>query len=186
MAGGRIVQDVVLALLAKGPSYGYELRQRLQAALGPLGASVNAGQVYVTLGRLERAELVASTGSGPAPSQADAGRQPDRKVYELTASGHERVAAWVAEVDWPKPAPADFHLKLTAVAAAGLADPVAVADTQRRELLRRLRDAEQARLTEPDGSPAALLLEGAVLHLQAGIRWLELCAQHWSGRGNLR
>jgi DNA-binding PadR family transcriptional regulator len=182
------VQDVVLALLAKGPSYGYELRQRLLAALGPLGAAVNAGQVYVTLGRLERAGLVESTGPGPASGHrpADTVRQPDRKVYELTVSGHERVATWVAEVDWPKPAPADFHLKLTAVAAAGLADPVAVADTQRRELLRRLRDAEEARLTEPDGSPAALLLEGAVLHLQAGIRWLEMCAQHWSGRGSGR
>jgi len=167
------VQDVVLALLAKGPSYGYELRQRLQAALGPWGAAFNAGQVYVTLGRLERAGLVLSTQVGQAV-------RPDRKVYELTAAGHERVAAWVAEVDWPKPAPAEFHLKLTAVAAAGLADPVAVADAQRRELLRRLRDVEQALLDEPDGSTAGLLLEGAVLHLQAGIRWLETCASHWA------
>jgi len=138
------VQDVVLALLAKGPSYGYELRQRLQAALGPWGAAFNAGQVYVTLGRLERAGLVLSTQVGQAV-------RPDRKVYELTA-----------------------------VAAAGLADPVAVADAQRRELLRRLRDVEQALLDEPDGSTAGLLLEGAVLHLQAGIRWLETCASHWA------
>ncbi len=109
--------------------------------------------------------------------------RPDRKVYELTAAGTERVAAWVVEVDWPKPAPAEFHLKLIAVAAAGLADPVAVADAQRRELLRRLRDVERARLAERDGSDAALLLEGAVLQLQAGIRWLELCADHWSRQG---
>jgi DNA-binding PadR family transcriptional regulator len=169
------VQDVVLALLAKGPSYGYELRQRLLAALGPLGAAFNAGQVYVTLSRLERAGLVESTEVGQA-------HRPDRRVYELTVAGHERVAAWVAEVDWPKPAPAEFHLKLTAVAAAGLADPVAVADTHRRELLRRLADVEQALLAEPGRSAAALLLEGAVLQLQAAISWLELCAEHWSGR----
>jgi DNA-binding PadR family transcriptional regulator len=171
------VQDVILALLAKGPSYGYELRQRLQAALGPWGAAFNAGQVYVTLGRLERGGLVVSTQVGQAV-------RPDRKVYELTAAGHDRVAAWVVETDWPKPAPAEFHLKLTAVAAAGLADPVGVADAQRRELLRRLRDVEQARLAEPAGSPAGLLLEGAVLHLQASIRWLEACARHWSARGH--
>jgi DNA-binding PadR family transcriptional regulator len=170
------MQDVILALLAKGPSHGYELRQRLQAALGPLGAAFNAGQVYVTLTRLERNGLVVSAQVGQAV-------RPDRKVYELTAAGTERVAAWVVEVDWPKPAPAEFHLKLIAVAAAGLADPVSVADAQRRELLRRLRDVERARLAEPDGSDAALLLEGAVLQLQAGIRWLELCADHWSRRG---
>jgi len=168
------VQDVVLALLAKGPSHGYELRRRLLAALGPMGSAFNAGQVYVTLGRLERAGLVESAEVGQA-------YRPDRRVYELTAAGHERVATWVAEVDWPKPAPAEFHLKLTAVAAAGLADPVAVADAQRRELLRRLRDVEQALLEAPDRSAAALLLEGAVLNLQAGIRWLELCAEHWTG-----
>lgn len=171
------MQDVVLALLAKGASYGYELRQRLQAALGPLGAAFNAGQVYVTLGRLERNGLVVSTQVGQAI-------RPDRRVYELTAAGHDRVSAWLVEVDWPKPAPAEFHLKLTAVAAAGLADPVALADTQRRELLRRLRDVEQALLAEPEGSAAALLLEGTVLQLQAGIRWLELCAVHWSRRGD--
>jgi DNA-binding PadR family transcriptional regulator len=169
------VQDVILALLAKGPSYGYELRQRLQAALGPLGAGFNAGQVYVTLTRLERNGLVASGQVGQAV-------RPDRKVYELTAAGAERVAAWVVEVDWPKPAPAEFHLKLIAVAAAGLADPVAVADAQRRELLRRLREAQTARLAEPDDGDAALLLEGAMLQLHSGITWLELCARHWSRR----
>jgi len=165
----------VLALLAKGPSYGYELRQRLLAGLGPLGSAFNAGQVYVTLNRLERAGLVTSTEVGQA-------NRPDRKVYELTAAGNERVAGWVAEVDWPKPAPAEFHLKLAAVAAAGLADPVAIADAHRRELLRRLSDAEQTLLAEPEGSVASLLLEGAVLQLQAGVRWLEACAAFWSGR----
>lgn len=166
------MQDVVLALLAKGSSYGYELRQRLQTALGPFGAGFNAGQVYVTLGRLERNGLVASAEEGQA-------ERPDRRVYRLTAAGHERVSTWLAEVDWPKPAPIEFHLKLTAVASAGLADPVALADTQRRELLRRLRDVEQALLAEPDGSPAGLLLEGTVLQLQAGIQWLQLCADFW-------
>jgi DNA-binding PadR family transcriptional regulator len=170
------MQDVVLALLAKGPSHGYELRQRLQAALGPFGAAFNAGQVYVTLGRLERTGLVRSEQVGQPV-------RPDRKVYELTAAGHERVAAWVVEVDWPKPAPTEFHLKLSAVAAAGLADPVAVADAQRRELLRRLRDVERALLDEPAGSTAGLLLEGAALHLSAGVTWLEACAAHWTAHG---
>ena len=46
-------QDVVLALLAKEPSHGYQLRARLRQALGPVGEAMNAGQIYVTLGRLE-------------------------------------------------------------------------------------------------------------------------------------
>jgi DNA-binding PadR family transcriptional regulator len=169
-------QEVVLALLAKEPSYGYELRGRLRSALGPLGEAMNDGQVYVTLGRLEKAGLVES---GVEAGIAD---RPDRKVYGLTAAGHERVAEWLAEVSWPKPDLAEFHLKLVAAAAAGLADPLTIVDAQRRELLRRLRDAQRAAMGEPDGSDAGLLLQGIVLRLQADLRWLEACEQNWTVR----
>jgi len=147
-------QEVVLALLAKEPSHGYQLRGRLRQALGPLGEGMNAGQVYVTLTRLEKAGLVAS----------------------------EQAAGWLAEVSWPGPAPAEFHLKLVAAAAARLADPLTIVDAQRRELLLRLRDAQRAAMAEPDGSEAGLLLEGLVLRLQADLRWLEACERHWTSR----
>jgi DNA-binding PadR family transcriptional regulator len=169
-------QEVVLAMLAKEPSHGYELRARLRHALGPLGEALNAGQIYVTLGRLEKAGLVTSDRS---EGLAD---RPDRKVYMLTPNGQQRVAEWLAEVGWPKPDLAEFHLKLVAAAAAGLADPLSIVDTQRRELLRRLRDAQRAAMAEPDRSDAALLLEGIVLRLQADLRWLEACEQTWTGR----
>src|SRR5215813_2528306 len=97
-------QEVVLAMLAKEPSHGYQLRARLQEALGPAGDAMNAGQIYVTLGRLEKAGL------------AD---RPDRKIHGLTAAGHQRVAAWIADVSWPGPGLAEFHLKLIAAAAGG-------------------------------------------------------------------
>ena len=82
----------------------------------------------------------------------------------------------------PGPAPAEFHLKLVAAAAARLADPLTIVDAQRRELLRQLREAPRAEMDEPDRSPAALLLEGIVLRLQADLHWLEACERHWTGR----
>jgi hypothetical protein len=63
-------------------------------------------------------------------------------------------------VAWPRPDLAEFHLKLIAAAAAGLADPVSIVDAQRRELL----------------------LEGVVLRLQADLRWLEACERNWTDR----
>ena len=74
-------QEVVLALLAKEPSYGYQLRARLRDALGPLGEELNDGQVYVTLTRLEKAGLVASEGVGPSenPSGPSARLRADRR-----------------------------------------------------------------------------------------------------------
>jgi hypothetical protein len=75
---------------------------------------------------------------------------------------------------------AEFHLKLVAAATAGLADPVGIIDTQRRELLRLLRDTQDAAMAEPEGSSASLLLEGIALRLQADLRWLEACEEAWS------
>jgi DNA-binding PadR family transcriptional regulator len=175
-----VQQEVILAMLAKEPTHGYELRARLRLALGPVGEELNAGQVYVTLTRLEKAGLVASE-TTPGVSE-----RPDRKVYGLTPEGQQRVAAWLTEVSWPKPDLTEFHLKLTAAFAARLADPIAIIDAQRRELLRRLRDAQRAALTEPDVSDAALLLEGIVLRLQADLRWLEACERTWTTRRNTR
>ena len=167
-------QEVVLAMLAKEPSSGSRLRARLNDALGPLGDAVNEGQIYVILSRLEKAGLIARL-AGDAPAAG-------RKVYELTAAGQERAAEWISEVSWPKPDLAEFHLKLVAAAQAGLADPVGIVATQRRELLRRLRAAERAAMAEPPGSQAGLLLEGIVLRLQADLSWLEACERNWTGR----
>jgi DNA-binding PadR family transcriptional regulator len=166
-------QEVVLAMLAKEPSHGYELRARLRDALGPLGDTMNDGQVYVTLARLEKAGLLT------VEKNADGS---DRKVYALTALGQQKVTEWITEVSWPRPDLAEFHLKLVAAAAARLADPVTVVDTQRRELLRRMRDVQRAALAEPPHSDATLLLEGVVLRLQADLRWLEACERNWSRR----
>jgi DNA-binding PadR family transcriptional regulator len=169
-----VQQEVVLAMLAKEPSSGSRLRARLNDALGPLGEDVNDGQIYVTLSRLEKAGFIARHGT-EAP-------EAGRKVYGLTAAGQERVAEWLSEVSWPKPDLAEFHLKLVAAAQAGLADPIGIVDTQRRELIRRLWEVERAAMAEPEDSAAGLLLEGIVLRLQADLRWLEACERAWMNR----
>ena len=166
----------MLAMLAKEPSHGYQLRARLGEALGPIGDAMNAGQIYVTLGRLEKMGLVTcgalAGDAGPARPQ---GLRSD-------PGGPAAVADWFTEVSSRRPDLAEFHLKLVAAAAARLADPIAIVDVQRRELLRRLRDAQRAALAEPEHSDAALLLEGIVLRLQADLHWLEACEANWTIR----
>jgi DNA-binding PadR family transcriptional regulator len=169
-----VQQEVVLALLAKEPSPGSQLRVRLNGALGPLGEAMNDGQIYVTLSRLEKAGFITR--------QAPDAREAGRKVYGLTAAGQERVREWLSEVSWPKPDLAEFHLKLVAAAEGGLADPIGIVDAQRRELLRRLREVGRAAIAEPEDSRAGLLLEGIVLRLQADLRWLEACERAWTDR----
>ena len=167
-------QEVVLAMLAKEPSHGYELRTRLAQALGPVAEGISEAQMYVTLARLEKGGFVSRL---DAPAQ-----RFDRKVYCLTAAGQERVTEWMSDVSWPRPDLADFHMKLIAAAHGGLADPISLIDTQRRDLLRRLREVGLAVMEEEKDSDAALLLEGIVLRLQADLRWLHACEITWTKR----
>ena len=53
------VRHALLALLSEGPKYGLQLRQEFEAGTGEVWP-LNVGQVYMTLQRLERDELVAS------------------------------------------------------------------------------------------------------------------------------
>jgi len=169
-----VEQGAVLAMLAKEPAHGYQLRSRLREALGPVGDAMNDGQIYVTLARLEKAGMVTVEHTAGAPDR------PDRKVYALTAAGQQRVAEWIADVSWPKPDLAEFHLKLVAGAAAGLADPIAIVHRQRGELMQQLREVQRTALDLPERSPAGTLLAGIALRMQADLRWLETCERNWA------
>jgi len=171
-----VQQEVVLAMLAKEPSHGYELRARLAQALGPMAEGINEAQMYVTLSRLEKRGFVERL---DAPTQ-----RSDRKVYCLTPTGQERVTEWMSDVNWPRPDLAEFHMKLIAAEQGGLADPISLIDAQRRDLLRRLREVGRAVIEEKKDSDAALLLEGIVLRLQADLRWLQACESAWTKRSN--
>jgi DNA-binding PadR family transcriptional regulator len=91
-------QEVVLAMVTKGPADGCQLRSRLRQTLGPLGEEMNAGQISATLARLEKAGLVAC-------DQAAGPDSPERKVYVLTPVGNQRVSSRLAEASWPKTRP---------------------------------------------------------------------------------
>jgi DNA-binding PadR family transcriptional regulator len=140
-----------------------------------VGEVLNPGQICVTLSRLERAGLVRA-------DQVAQAAAPDKKVYEVTAAGRENVTAWLMDASWAKVAPVEFHLKLVAAELTGLADPLALIDTQRRELLRRLRDVQRLAQDPSIDVDGVLLLEGTALRLQADVRWLEACEQRWNDR----
>ncbi len=155
-----------LALLAAGPAHGYELKQLLEERFGAALPPLNAGQVYTTLARLERDGLVAGA------DVPDDGRQ--KRTYELTAAGRVALEEWLATPTAGTRLRDEFFLKL--VFAADGAGPIQpVLEQQRRATLQALRDV--TRVTGNGNEPAALLAEGAALHLEADLKWLELCEQ---------
>src|SRR5690348_16443418 len=76
------VRHSLLALLSAGPTHGYGLKTEFEAATGEVWP-LNVGQVYTTLGRLERDGLVTAG--------ADADGQ---KVYEITEAGRDELGRW--------------------------------------------------------------------------------------------
>ena len=156
-----------LALLAEGPAHGYELKLALEHRFGSVLPPLNAGQVYTTLGRLERDGLVRGS---DVPRDA---RQ--KRVYELTDAGRDALADWVAAPSTATRLRDEFFLKLVLAGLTGIADPRTLIERQRREYLQALRDL--AGVSANGNEAGSLLAEGAALHLEADLKWLDLCQE---------
>jgi DNA-binding PadR family transcriptional regulator len=158
----------ILALLATSPAHGYELKQALEQRFGPVLPPLNAGQIYTTLSRLERDGLVA----GDHVTQDG---RPNKTVYSLTPDGRSALDDWIERPAAGPKLRDEFFTKLVLAGMTGAADPLGLIERQRREYLQSLRDLGGAEV-DPD-SPASLLVEGAALHLQADLKWLDLCEE---------
>jgi DNA-binding PadR family transcriptional regulator len=161
----------LLALLAAGPAHGYELKQALEKLLGAAYPQPNVGQIYVTLGRLEKSGLI----EGEDVTQST---RPNKRIYRLTEAGREAVLAWFEEpTDEPRVRD-EFFMKLALAPQAGLADQIALINKQRRQYLNTMRELSRLAAAEDrDNRVAQLLIEGAMLHLQADLDWLERCQE---------
>jgi DNA-binding PadR family transcriptional regulator len=84
-----LLEFAVLGLLHETPMHGYELRKRLNAALGAFRA-LSYGTLYPCLrGLLDRGWITEASGPGD-PGVMTAGSRRARIVYELTAEGKEQ------------------------------------------------------------------------------------------------
>ena len=84
----ELLEFAVLGLLHESPMHGYELRKRLNAALGAFRA-LSYGTLYPCLRGLLDQGLI-SEASATQHAAATAGSKRARIVYELTADGKER------------------------------------------------------------------------------------------------
>ncbi|WP_030164553.1 PadR family transcriptional regulator [Spirillospora albida] len=165
------IRHGLLALLSQGPRYGYQLRAEFESSTGATWP-LNIGQVYSTLARLERDELVVRAG--------DDGE--GRFVYEITPAGEADVRRWfatpVAAADRPRD---ELAIKLAMAVTAPGVDVRAVVQTQRAATLRTLQDLTRLKM----GAPAVpadqpdrawrLVLESMIFQAEAEVRWLDHC-----------
>lgn len=158
------IRHSLLALLTRGPRHGYQLRTEFEAATGGTWP-LNIGQVYSTLGRLERDGLVR-------------GGEPDgegRSVYSLTEQGAEEVRRWfaapVARADRPRD---ELAVKLAMAMTSPGVDVRALVRTQRAATLRAMRDLTRLKAAA-DGPAWPLVLDSMIFQAEAEVRWLDHC-----------
>jgi DNA-binding PadR family transcriptional regulator len=163
----------LLALLAERPMYGARLKTEFETRTGGTWP-LNVGQVYTTLGRLERDGLVEAAG---APD--DEGRIE----YRLTDRGVAEVVRWwgtpVDRGDTPRD---ELVIKLALAVTVPGVDVPGVVQTQRTATLRHLRDLTRlkAGVDTDDGTTSRpadlawlLVLENHIFAAEAEVRWID-------------
>ena len=154
----------LLGLLEDSPRHGYDLKHSYDRLFTP-SKPLKFGQVYSTLGRLERDGLV--TGATEEP-----GRGPDRKLYEITGDGVTDLDRWLRE-----PEPAEPHTRnvlFGKVLLALLSDRPAERVLREQRVQHERRMQELTRMKAEGDLHAVVLADYGLLHLEADLKWMEL------------
>ncbi len=174
------IKHAILAIMAEEPTHGYELKKRFDDALGTFWPLQQA-QVYNNLKLLEKANFIELE-----EQQAQDGL-PDRKYFRVTNNGQQELADWLGSpVKGNRKLKDEFYLKLTTLVNVldQWEDAVALLWQQRDVYLQQLRDLEQAlgQIEAQGDDVMAALLEGAILHLEADLVWLDRVEERFQSR----
>lgn len=153
------VRDSLLAVLTLGTAYGAQLHGELLSRLGHR-RDINVGQIYATLDRLGKSELVSDAGS----------TEDGFPLYELTATGRVAAREWLtivgpAQLDWNEML--DQLLVASSLPGADLDSLI----SQHRELW----SAPLLRQTAPESAQVALAAASEEELRAAALRWIDAC-----------
>lgn len=154
------VKHSLLALLAQSPGTGYGLKQRYEERTGALW-SVNIGQVYKTLGRLEQDGLVA---------HADG---DENGLFELTDAGRVALSEWLIEPVAMAGMRDELVVKVLLALGTPGVDSREVVQHHRRAVIEQTQQITRTR--QDQDLTWTLLVDSMVLRLEAAIRWLDRC-----------
>ncbi|MDH6123282.1 PadR family transcriptional regulator [Kitasatospora sp. GP82] len=166
------IRHGLLALLDQGPRYGYQLRIEFEARTGATWP-LNVGQVYTTLGRLERDGLVAPHGED----------EEGHLFYAVTDAGRAELRSWF-ETPVPRNSPPrdELAIKLAMAVTVPGVDVAAVVQSQRRHSMKALQDYTRLKGQALNGDTGRqddlawlLVLEQLIFQTEAEIRWLDHC-----------
>ena len=157
------VPHTLLGLLEIAPRHGYDLKRAYDTSFGH-DRPLKAGQVYATLGRLERDGFVVVAGTG-----RDGG--PDRTTYAVTGEGVTDLNRWYDAPEGPAAYLQPVLFAKVVLALQSGRDAAALLEAQRGQHLAVMRELTAAKAGADLGR--VLALDFALFHLEADLRWLE-------------
>jgi len=162
-------QHVILALLEEGPSHGWQMKSRIEAAVGTEYGGLNRGYIYEVIHKMERDGLITSR------VEPQAGPRPDRTVHEITEAGREQLTGWLAEPVRPSAGFRDeFVQKVLAASMRGPGELRRFCRLQRQALLAESKTLQTLRRERADDPAAAFTIEVAILRTNAELECVEV------------
>ena len=160
------VRHALLALLSEGPKYGLQLRQEFEEGTGEVWP-LNVGQVYTTLQRLERDELIESDDRGE-----EAGPQ---KVFRITEVGRKELDTWLSTPpDMTEPPRDELVIKVLAALRVPGVSVHDVIQIHRRYLVELMQQWTRLKEDEADYDLTfALVADAELFRLDSVVRWLD-------------
>lgn len=145
----NLLESVLLGLLARRPSAGYDIRRYLERHGRTFGYVPQASQIYRQLAKLVSRELLEFT--------IDSERSgPDAKVYSLTPQGIGAFLDWADAPLVPSARPLDAHFQLHFSLAGSLSPVIALRLIETELEYREQQEANWDLATlsvAPDGLP---------------------------------
>lgn len=171
-----------LAMVAERAMHGYELKARFDELTGGFW-ELNYGQVYAVLDRLEREGLVEGEWLAPGPGEAPKGGR-QRRIYRITPRGLEALQRWRrSPVERARPLRDEVFLRLAAADRSDLSQVLGMLHQQRQIYLRKMAQITHQKLklqTRPSSAESlltSLIIDAALFHAEADLRWIDLCEQ---------
>lgn len=161
------VRQSLLAILDQGPCYGYQLRAEFDRRTGSTW-SLNVGQIYNTLDRLERDGLAENAGAD----------EHGHVYWRITDAGRAEVRRWLGSpVERAAATRDELAIKLAIAATLPGVDVSEVIRAQRRASVAQLRRLAEAQGTTPgtdaEALARALVVDSMVFAAEAELRWLD-------------
>jgi len=167
------VKYAILGILSEQERHGYELRCAFNQRVGDFW-SLNPGQIYTTLDRLEHEGLV----EWREESQES---RPHRKIYRITHKGRRELQDWLAQpVAKARALRDELFIKLLFLDRANPELIQTLIAEQKRVYLSHMQQLarRKSELTKrPDRSSAGvteLLMDAALFHAEADVRWITM------------